>query len=85
MPALTASAHRPKRRAGRANLTLIGLRVDMGYSREALARRAGIGRETVRIAESGFVPTPRIQFAIATALGQTPLKLWPIETQARPR
>jgi transcriptional regulator with XRE-family HTH domain len=60
---------------------LIGLRLNEGLSREALAYRAGISRETVRLAESGFVPTPRVQFALAGVFGKRPLDLWPIETQ----
>lgn len=81
MPRTARSRHR----TSKANLQLIGLRVDEGLSQEALALRAGIGRETVRLAEAGFVPTPRIQFAIAKALSLTPLAIWPIEVQRRPR
>lgn len=68
-----------------AHLDLIAMRVNEGLSREALALRAGVGRETVRMAERGFVPTPRVQFAIARALGTTPLELWPREMQRRPQ
>lgn len=50
-----------------------------------LSLRAGVGRETIRLAESGFIPTPRVQFALAKALDSTPLALWPIEAQRRPR
>lgn len=46
--------------------------------------RSGIGRETIRRAEAGFIPTPRAQFAIAQALDTTPLAIWPIEHQRRP-
>lgn len=80
MPRTSGSRHR-----GRAHLDLIALRVNEGLSQEGLALRAGIGRETVRLAESGFVPTPRTQFAIAKALKRLPLDLWPIEVQRRPR
>ena len=79
MPRTTRSGHRRT-----AHLELIELRVNEGLSRDALARRAGVGRETVRLAESGFVPTPRVQFAIARAVKRTPLDLWPIEMQRRP-
>lgn len=67
------------------HLELISLRINEGLSRDMLALRAGVGRETVRIAEAGFVPTPRVQFALAKALSCTPLHLWPIESQRRPR
>lgn len=59
----------------------MGLRVNEGLSREQLALRAGVSRETVRMAEHGFLPTPRIQYAIAKALGSEPLILWPLERQ----
>jgi lambda repressor-like predicted transcriptional regulator len=81
MPALPRSAQRRKT----AHVALMSLRINAGLSRADLALRAGIGRETLRLAESGFVPTPRVQFAIAHALGSTPLELWPIEVQPRPR
>lgn len=65
----------------RRHLGLIGLRVNEGLSREQLGYRAGVSRETVRLVESGFVPTPRVQFAIAGVFGMRPLDLWPIEWQ----
>jgi DNA-binding XRE family transcriptional regulator len=63
------------------NTELIALRVNAGLSRDDLAARASVGRETVRLAEAGFVPGPRVQFAIAKALGRLPLDIWPIERQ----
>ncbi|MBX5461653.1 MAG: helix-turn-helix domain-containing protein [Steroidobacteraceae bacterium] len=60
---------------------LVSRRINAGLSREALALRAGVGRETVRLAEMGFVPSPRVQFAIAAVFGLEPLDLWPIEMQ----
>lgn len=68
-----------------AHLGLIALRINAGLSRADLALRAGIGRETLRLAEAGYMPGPRVQFAIAHALDCTPLDLWPIESQRRPR
>lgn len=65
----------------RPHLELIALRVNAGLSREALAARAGVSRETVRMAEAGFVPTVRTQFALAKTFGKLPLDLWPIERQ----
>lgn len=74
-----------QRRPGRArrhpHLQLMSLRIDRGMSREQVAYRAGVSRETVRLAEAGFLPTPRVQFAIAKAFGVTCLDLWPIERQ----
>jgi DNA-binding XRE family transcriptional regulator len=67
------------------NLKLIALRVNGGYSREMLALRIGVGRETIRLAEAGYLPTPRVQFALADEFRLQPLDIWPIETQARPR
>lgn len=67
------------------NLELIALRINAGLSRSDLATKAAVGRETVRLAESGFVPTPRVQFALAKAFGRLPLDLWPIERQKAAR
>jgi len=83
MPTATRSGQRAGRH--RRNLDLIALRTNAGLSREMLSFRAGVGRETIRLAESGFVPTVRVQFAIAQALGKQPLDLWPIETQKAAR
>jgi transcriptional regulator with XRE-family HTH domain len=72
---------RHKRQAHRA---LYALRVNEGLSRADLGRRIGVSAETIRLAEIGFLPTPRIQFAIAQAFAHRPLDLWPIERQRIP-
>jgi DNA-binding XRE family transcriptional regulator len=59
----------------------MALRINNGWSREQLAWRIGVSRETIRLTEAGFVPTPRIQFAIAEAFGRRPLDLWPLARQ----
>lgn len=74
---------RSGQRGRRPHTQLMGLRLNEGFSREALAYRAGVSRETVRMAESGFVPGARVQFAIAGVFGLRPLDLWPIEMQRR--
>lgn len=79
MPSPSGIARRPQRR--QRNTELIALRVNAGLSREMLGYKADVGRETIRMAEAGFLPTPRVQFAIAKALDTTPLELWPIELQ----
>lgn len=66
--------HRPNRR-------LQALRLNEGLSPNALAYRAGISGNTVRMVEAGFRPTPRVQFAIAEVFGLLPLDIWPIEEQ----
>lgn len=65
----------------RPHRELYGLRINEGLSRADLAFRIGVSAETIRLAEIGFVPTPRIQFAIAAAFQKRPLDLWPIERQ----
>lgn len=62
-------------------MDLIALRVNEGLSREQLAWRCGVSRETVRLAEDGFLPGPRVQYALAKAFGMRPLDLWPIDRQ----
>lgn len=46
-----------------------------------LAYAAGVSGNTVRLAEAGFLPRPRIQFAIAHVFGLEPLDIWPMERQ----
>lgn len=77
MPKTTASRRRP-------NMELVALRINAGLSREQLGYKLGLGRETIRMAEAGFVPTARVQFTIAREFGRLPLDLWPIEDQRRP-
>lgn len=50
-----------------------------------LARRAGIDGNTVRLAERGFTPTPRVQFAIAGIFDLQPTELWPMDRQRVPQ
>lgn len=80
---------RPRTRR-QPNRELIALRVNRGWSRRDLEDITGVSRETIRIAELGFVPGPRIQFRLSSAYGKQPLEIWPIQQQrlrplARPR
>lgn len=67
------------------HMELIAARYDEGLSRQMLAMRAGLGRETVRAAEAGYPPTPRVQRALAKALDRRRDELWPAEQLPRPR
>lgn len=74
----------PQRTRGRApNLRLIELRVNAGMAPSDLAYCAGVSAKTVRMAEAGYVPGPRIQFAIAKVFKLQPLDLFPLDTQRR--
>lgn len=82
---MTAIAHirsKPRRRRV-PNRALQGLRINQGLSPNDLAYRAGVSGNTVRMAEAGFTPSPRVQFAIARVFGQQPLDIWPLEDQQR--
>jgi lambda repressor-like predicted transcriptional regulator len=68
-------------RRNRPNRRLQALRINRGWSPNQLAYEAGIAGNTVRMAEAGFRPSPRVQFAIAHALDLQPLDIWPIEEQ----
>jgi DNA-binding XRE family transcriptional regulator len=48
-----------------------------------LAYRAGVSSKTIRLAEAGFTPGPRIQLAIARVFDLEPLALFPFEQQRR--
>jgi DNA-binding XRE family transcriptional regulator len=80
MRELTQSRPKPKRRKV-PNRRLQELRINEGMSPNDLAYRAGISGNTVRMVEAGYVPTPRVQFAIARVFELSPLDLWPIDQQ----
>lgn len=65
----------------RPNRRLAGLRINAGLSPNALAYRAGVSGNTVRLAEDGYLPTPRVQHAIAAVFDLHPLDLWPLDEQ----
>ena len=69
------------RRRRQPHLELMGLRINNGLSRDQLGARVGVSRETVRLAEAGFLPNPRVQFALAREFGRNPLDLWPLDRQ----
>jgi DNA-binding XRE family transcriptional regulator len=58
---------------------LQALRINKGLSPNDLAYHAGVSGNTVRLAEAGFRPTPRVQFAIARVFDAQPLDIWPLE------
>lgn len=65
----------------RPNRSLIEARLNAGMTPNDLAYRAGISGNTVRSAERGIYVGPRAQFAMARALGHTPLDVFPWERQ----
>lgn len=66
------------------NRKLQELRLNAGLSPNDLAYRVGVSGKTIRYIESGALPHPRIQFAIASVFGLLPLDIWPLETQILP-
>lgn len=71
-------------RRRRPHRQLQEMRINAGMSPNDLARRAAIDGNTVRLAEAGHVPSPRVQFAIARVFGLAPTDLWPLERQRVP-
>ena len=61
------------------HLKLKELRVQAGMSPNDLAYRVGVSGKTIRMVEAGWIPSPRIQFQIASAFDLKPLDLWPFE------
>lgn len=82
MLASSQSRSRPRRHR-RPNRRLQELRLNQGLSPNDLAYRAGVSGNTVRMAEAGFTPTPRVQFSIARVFDLSPLALWPLEELRR--
>lgn len=60
------------------HLRLRELRIQAGMSPNDLAYRARVSGKTIRMAEAGFIPSPRTQFAIAAVFDLSPLDLWPL-------
>jgi transcriptional regulator with XRE-family HTH domain len=63
------------------NRRLQALRLNAGLSPNQLAYRAGVSGPTVRLAERGHCPSPRVQLALASVFEMEPLELFPLETQ----
>jgi DNA-binding XRE family transcriptional regulator len=61
------------------HLRLKELRINAGMTPNDLAYRAGVSGKTVRMVEAGFVPTPRVQYAISKVFDSRPLDLWPLD------
>lgn len=55
------------------------LRVNAGMTPNDLAYRAGVSGKTIRLAETGWIPSPRTQFQIAAVFEMRPLDLWPFD------
>src|SRR4051794_33599137 len=63
------------------NRRLQELRINHGLSQRDLAAQVGVSTGSVRLAERGFVPGPRIQYAIAIYFEMKPLDIWPLSRQ----
>lgn len=63
------------------NKLLAELRINEGLSPNELAYRAEVSGKTVRMAEAGFLPSPRVQHAIASVFERRPTEIWPLHTQ----
>lgn len=63
------------------HLKLKELRVNAGMSPNDLAYRVGVSGKTIRMAEQGWIPSPRVQFQIASAFALRPLDLWPFDRE----
>lgn len=59
------------------HLKLMALRVNEGLSPNDLAFRVGVSGKTIRMAEQGWIPSPRVQFQIARVFELRPVDLWP--------
>ncbi len=70
------------RKRKQPNRKLIALRLNKGLTPNHVAYMTGLTGPTVRLAEGGHIPSPRVQFALAEFFGvEEVMDLWPIETQ----
>lgn len=65
-------------RIRKPNHQLMGLRLNRGLSPNELARLTGVSAPTIRLAEAGHIPQPRIQFALAEFFGVEVVDIWPL-------
>jgi lambda repressor-like predicted transcriptional regulator len=65
------------------NRRLMELRINKGLSPNDLGREALVSGKTVRLAEAGFIPGPRVQHAIAEVFELKPTDIWPLREQVR--
>lgn len=63
------------------NQRLIALRINAGLSPNQLADLIDVSAPTIRLAEKGFLPEPRVQYEIASYFEVEPLDLWPMKRQ----
>lgn len=64
------------------NRKLIGMRLNKGLTPNQVAYATGLTGPTVRLAEKGHVPTPRVQFALTQFYGCEDItEIWPLESQ----
>ena len=63
------------------NRRLQELRINAGLSQRDLATETKVSTGSIRLAEAGFTPGPRIQFAIASYFDLKPLDIWPLSRQ----
>jgi DNA-binding XRE family transcriptional regulator len=63
------------------NLKLKELRINRGLSPNELACFVGVSGKTIRMAEAGFIPSPRVQFDVAAYFDLLPTNIWPLDRQ----
>lgn len=69
------------RKRKQPNRNLIEMRLNKGLTPNQVAYLTGLTGPTVRLAESGHVPSPRVQLALADFYGRKVVDLWPLEVQ----
>lgn len=64
------------------NRKLIELRLNKGLTPNQVAYMTGLTGPTIRLAEKGHVPSPRVQLALAEFYdAERVVDLWPLEMQ----
>lgn len=57
-------------------------RINRGLSLDDLAERTGVAKSTLaRVERRESIPSPRVQYAIATHFGLRPTDVWPLEQE----
>lgn len=69
------------RKRKQPNRKLIEYRLNKGLTPNQVAYMTGLTGPTIRLAEKGHVPSPRVQLALAEFYEERVLDLWPLELQ----
>jgi DNA-binding XRE family transcriptional regulator len=80
---MSANVSRVSLRTRKPNLALTGHRLNKGLSPNGLSGLTGVSAQTIRLAEKGHLPSPRVMFELAQFFEVEVLDIWPLPGQEK--